>query len=139
VTRNAQFSELEIDPVGWDQSWKTYKECKAILEKTNAEIIESWEPWGERDVEAILRAYEVVIKKSKLAADDFLKKLNKIENKIDKLWEMKKQQEISGKNNPNKEPDIFEKIEKLAKLLEFGAITEAEYAAKKAELLKQIK
>ena len=139
VTRNAQFSELEIDPVGWDQSWKAYKECKVILEKTNAEIIESWEPWGERDVEAILRTYEAVIKKSKLAADDFLKKLNKIENKIDKIWEMKKQQEISGKSNPNKEPDTFEKIEKLAKLLEIGAITEAEYAAKKTELLKRIK
>jgi hypothetical protein len=139
VMRSAQFSELENDSVGWDQSWKTYKECQVTLQKTHTEIINSWEPWGERDVEAILRAYEVVVKKSKLAADDFLKKLSKIENKIDKLWEMKKQQEISGKGNSSKEPDTFEKIEKLAKLFELGALTEAEYVAKKAELLKRIK
>lgn len=136
---SAQFSELELDKTRWDQSWKAYVECKAILLKTNTQIIDSWQPWGESDIEAILRDYEVVVKKSKLAADDFMKLLNKIERKIDKLWEMKKRQEISGKSNSAKEPDTFEKIEKLAKLYELGAITESEYLAKKAELLKRIK
>jgi hypothetical protein len=34
--------------------------------------------------------------------------------------------------------DNFVKIEKLAKLLESGAITKEEFSAKKAELLKKI-
>lgn len=43
-----------------------------------------------------------------------------------------------GQNKKSDEENVFEKIEKLAKLKETGAITPAEYEAKKTELLAKI-
>lgn len=140
VTRNAEFADLDFDKALWDQSWINYKKCSEALQKANLEIVESWDPWGEKDIESILRKYEGLITLATNAANTFTKLLEKIEEKLEKIWEIRKRVEISSqmKSTKDDELDVFAKIEKLAKLLEHGAITQKEFSQKKAELLNKI-
>ena len=140
VTQNAEFSDLEFDKEAWDKAWVDYKNCKGTLLKANVEIIDSWEPWAEKDIEVILRRYEGVYNLTIQAAKLFAKHLEKVEKKLEKIWEIRKKLEISNqiRATGDEELDTFAKIEKLAKLLEQGAITQKEFSQKKAELLKKI-
>jgi hypothetical protein len=140
VTRNTEFANLEFDHALWDQSWLNYKNSNEVLEKANTEIIDGWDPWAEKDIESILRKYEGVVNLTVNAANIFTKLLEKVEKKLEKIWEIRKRVEISNEINPTveEELDVFAKIEKLARLLEQGAITQKEFSQKKAELLKKI-
>ncbi len=140
VTRNVEFSDSEFDRVAWDQSWSEYKNSINKLQQANEEIIESWDPWAEKDIEVILRRYEGVYNLAVQAAKSFAKNLEKVEKKLEKIWEIRKKLEISNQRRSagDEELDTFAKIEKLAKLLEQGAITQEEFSEKKAELLKKI-
>ena len=66
--------------------------------------------------------------------------LEKVEKLLEKIWEIRKTAELTAQvqGGANQEPDNFAKIEKLARLFQSGAITEAEFASKKAVLLKSI-
>ena len=141
VSRNAEFSDLDFDKEAWDQAWDDYTNHKEGLLKANKEIIDSWEPWAEKDIEVILRSYEGVYTLTVQAAKSFAKHLEKVEKKLEKIWEIRKKLEISNqrRSTGDEELDTFTKIEKLAKLLEQGAITQEEFSEKKAELLKKIK
>jgi hypothetical protein len=74
------------------------------------------------------------------AGNKFIKHLEKVEKLLEKIWEIRKTAELTAQvqGGANQEPDNFAKIEKLARLFQSGAITEAEFASKKAELLRSI-
>jgi hypothetical protein len=59
---------------------------------------------------------------------------------LEKVWEIRKTAEIATQvSQPsNQAQDSFSKIEKLAHLLQIGAITEDEFKTKKSELLGEI-
>ena len=140
ATRNPEFADLELDHELWEQSWLDFKNCNEALQKSNMEIIESWDPWTEKDIESILRKYENSTNQTISAGKTFIKLLEKVEEKLEKIWTIRKQVEISNQLKSKKDEglDVFEKIEKLARLLEQGAITQKEFSEKKAELLKKI-
>lgn len=84
---------------------------------------------------------EDVTSDSKKVEDIKSKMSNGVKNMGSKFSGLIPKKKKSCKNDPEvKEPteDVFEKIEKLAKLKEMGAITQAEFDAKKAELLAKI-
>jgi hypothetical protein len=99
---------------------------------------------GEKTIPDILNAilgdYAKVTGAMYRAGNDFIKHLEKVEKLLEKIWEIRKTAELTAQvqGGANQEPDNFAKIEKLAQLFQSGAITEAEFASKKAELLKSI-
>lgn len=140
VSVNIDFPTLEFDRDGWETSWSNYEASKGMLINTSNAIVNSWDPWKEKDIEAVLKNYAAATVEVQSTAEIFAKNLVKVEEKLEKIWEIRKSVEISNevKNKSRQEMDSFAKIEKLAKLLESGAITKAEFSSKKAELLKKI-
>ena len=140
VLASKDLATLDFDRDGWNASWREYENKKNMFYEASYEIVKTWDPWKEKDIEAILTKYALTTTSMKSAGDNFTKHLERVEKKLEKIWEIKKSVEISSQavKLGSQELDNFSKIEKLAKLLEAGAITKAEFAAKKAELLKGI-
>lgn len=140
VLASQDLATLDFDRDGWNASWTEYENKKNMFYEASYEIVKTWDPWKEKDIEAILAKYSLTSTTMKSAGDNFTKHLERVEKKLEKIWEIKKSVEISSQavKLGSQELDNFSKIEKLAKLLEAGAITKAEFAAKKAELLKGI-
>jgi len=140
VLASEDLATLDFDRDGWNASWTEYENKKNMFYEASYEIVKTWDPWKEKDIEAILTKYALTTTTMKSAGDNFTKHLERVEKKLEKIWEIKKSVEISSQavKLGSQELDNFSKIEKLAKLLEAGAITKAEFAAKKAELLKGI-
>jgi hypothetical protein len=140
VLASKDLATLDFDRDGWNASWTEYENKKNMFYEASYEIVKTWDPWKEKDIEAILTKYALTTTSMKSAGDNFTKHLERVEKKLEKIWEIKKSVEISSQavKLGSQELDNFSKIEKLAKLLEAGAITKAEFAAKKAELLKGI-
>ena len=140
VLASKDLATLDFDRDGWNASCTEYENKKNMFYEASYEIVKTWDPWKEKDIEAILTKYALTTTSMKSAGDNFTKHLERVEKKLEKIWEIKKSVEISSQavKLGSQELDNFSKIEKLAKLLEAGAITKAEFAAKKAELLKGI-
>jgi hypothetical protein len=140
VSLNADFPTLAFDRDAWETSWSNYEASKIRLINTSNELVNSWDPWKEKDIEAVMKNYAAGTLEVQATVEIFAKNLARVEEKLEKIWEIRKSVEIANeeKGNSQKEMDNFVKIEKLAKLLESGAITKEEFSAKKAELLKKI-
>ena len=140
VFQNEDIGPLEFDRDGWNDSWNSYDAAKVAWGDANVAIIKNWDPWTETDIHAILGDYAKVTGAMYRAGNDFIKHLEKVEKLLEKIWEIRKTAELTAQvqGGANREPDNFAKIEKLAQLFQSGAITEAEFASKKAELLKSI-
>jgi hypothetical protein len=140
VLASIDLATLDFDRDGWNASWTEYEDKKIKFYEASHEIVKTWDPWTEKDIESILKKYALTTKAMQTSGDNFTKHLVRVEKKLEKIWEIRKSVEISSqvKKSNVEELDNFSKIEKLAKLLDAGAITKAEYTAKKAELLKGI-
>ena len=140
VVQNEDIGPLEFDRDGWNDSWNSYDAAKVAWGDANVAIIKNWDPWIETDIHAVLDDYAKVTGAMYRAGNDFVKHLEKVEKLLEKIWEIRKTAELTAQvqGGANQEPDNFAKIEKLARLFQSGAITEEEFSAKKAELLKDI-
>ena len=140
VLASTDLATLEFDRDGWNASFTEYENKKTKFYKASHEIVTTLDPWKEKDIEAILTKYASTSKAMQTSGNNFTKHLVRVEKKLEKIWEIRKSVEISGqvKKRNVEELDNFSKIERLAKLLDAGAITKEEFAAKKAELLKGI-
>jgi len=140
ITENEDIGPLEFDREGWNNAYNDYDNAKVAWGDANVAIIENWDPWTEKDIHAILDEYAKVTGAMYSAGNKFIKHLEKVEKLLEKIWEIRKTAELTSQvgGGVKQEPDGFAKIEKLAQLFQSGAITEAEFASKKAELLKSI-
>jgi hypothetical protein len=140
VFENEDATNLEIDRDGWNEAWHKYDAAKVAWGAANVAIINNWDPWTETNIQSILDDYARVTGAMYRAGNEFVKHLEKAEKLLEKIWEIRKTAELTTQvqSGANQELDNFEKIEKLARLFQSGAITEEEFSAKKAELLKDI-
>ena len=140
ITENEDIGPLEFDREGWNNAYNDYDNAKVAWGDANVAIIKNWDPWTETDIHAILDDYAKVTGAMYRAGNDFIKHLEKVERLLEKIWEIRKTAELTAQvqGRPNQESGNFEKIEKLARLFQSGAITEEEFSTKKAELLKNI-
>ena len=140
ITENEDVGPLEFDREGWTSAYSNYDEAKVAWGDVNVAIIKNWDPWAEKDIHAILDDYAKVTSAMYRAGNDFIKHLEKVEKLLDKIWEIRKTAELTVQVvTPNiQAPDTFTKIEKLAHLLQVGAITQDEFKVKKRELLEEI-
>ena len=140
ITENEDVGPLEFDREGWNSAYSNYDEAKVAWGDVNVAIIKNWDPWAEKDIHAILDDYAKVTSAMYRAGNDFIKHLEKVEKLLDKIWEIRKTAELTVQVvTPNiQAPDTFTKIEKLAHLLQVGAITQDEFKVKKRELLEEI-
>jgi hypothetical protein len=140
INENEDIGPLEFDREGWNNAYNDYDNAKVAWGDANVAIIKNWDPWTETDIHAILDDYAKVTGAMYSAGNKFIKHLEKVEKLLEKIWEIRKTAELTAQvqGGANQEPDNFAKIEKLARLFQSGAITEAEFASKKAELLKSI-
>jgi hypothetical protein len=140
IHENEDIRPLEFDREGWNNAYNDYDNAKVAWGDANVAIIKNWDPWTETDIHAILDDYAKVTGAMYSAGNKFIKHLEKVEKLLEKIWEIRKTAELTAQvqGGANQEPDNFAKIEKLARLFQSGAITEAEFASKKAELLRSI-
>lgn len=137
---NQDFATLEFDRKSFDSAQENFVQSRVKLYDANLQIIETWDPWLEKDIESILKNYETVSVAAYQAGEKFMKHLLQVESLLKKIWEMRKSAEIRTQANTGVSPelDVFGIIEKLLELLNKGAITQEEFSEKKAELLKKI-
>jgi|LakMenEpi03Aug12_release.lakeMendotaPanAssembly.Ray.scaffolds.fasta_scaffold453540_1 hypothetical protein len=140
ITQNEDIGPLEFDREGWNNAYNDYDNAKVAWGDANVAIIKNWDPWTETDIHAMLGDYAKVTSAMYRAGNDFVKHLEKVEKLLEKIWEIRKTADLTAQfgGGVKQEPDGFAKIEKLAQLFQSGAITETEFASKKAELLKNI-
>jgi len=140
ITENEDLISLDFDREAWNSAYITYDEAKVAWGDANVAIIKDWDPWTEKNIQKTLDDYAKVTATMYRAGNNFIKHLDKVEKMLEKVWEIRKAAEIATQvSQPNNQAqDSFSKIEKLAHLLQIGAITEEEFKTKKSELLGEI-
>jgi hypothetical protein len=140
ITENEDLRNLDFDREAWNSAYITYDEAKVAWGDANVAIIRDWDPWIEKDIQKTLDDYAKVTATMYRAGNNFIKHLDKVEKMLERVWEIRKAAEIAAQvSQPNNQAqDSFSKIEKLAHLLQIGAITEEEFKTKKSELLGEI-
>jgi hypothetical protein len=140
ITENEDLRTLDFDREAWNSAYISYDEAKVAWGDANVAVINDWDPWAVKDIQKTLDDYAKVTATMYRAGNNFKEHLDKVEKMLEKVWEIRKTAEIATQvSQPsNQAQDSFSKIEKLAHLLQIGAITEDEFKTKKSELLGEI-
>jgi hypothetical protein len=135
----SEFSEIEFDAaILHDLKAKIY-ECYERIFQLGQDLIREWQPYGVEAIPGWKDNYDLALKEFQEYETKIINNANHARSMFRKLWEIRKQVELSSVANKASAIDSpFERLEKLGGLLEKGLITKGEYDEKKAHILKEI-
>jgi hypothetical protein len=135
----SEFSEIEFDAaILHDLKANTY-ECYERIFNLGQDLIREWQPFGVETIPGWKDNYDLALKQFQDYETKIINNANHARSMFRKLWEIRKQVELSNVAKTTAVVDSpFERLEKLAGLLEKGLITKDEYEEKKAQILKEI-
>ncbi len=134
-----EFSEIDFDPNVLHNLKEIAEKSYFAMSSLGDILIQQWTPFGDYEDKGWAAEFETQLSIFKKASIDIEKYANHARSLFRKLWEIKKQVELSQQASAGHEAEnAVSRMEKLASLLAKGLITQDEYDQKKAKLLEEI-
>lgn len=135
----SEFSQIDFDPDVLINLQNILFDSYNSISALGDNLIEEWEPFGDYQDNGWKEALDEQLKIFQNTVSQIENNSLHVRSLFRTLWEIKKQVELSaGSNQQFTGEDAISKIEKLAKLLEKGLITQQEFDEKKSKLLDEI-
>jgi hypothetical protein len=135
----SEFSEIEFDATILHDLKEKIFDCNESIYNLGQDLIRGWQPFGVEAIPGWKDNYDLALKEFQEYETKIIKNANHARSMFRKLWEIRKQVELSNVANTAAPTDSpFDRLEKLGGLLEKGLITQGEYEKKKVQILKEI-
>jgi hypothetical protein len=135
----SEFSEIDFDPEVLLNLKRTVEQSYSSMDELGDQLIEEWSPFGDYHDNGWRANFDEQFAVFTETVEEVEKHSNEARAMFRKLWEIKKQVELTKNNSTGQSTDDpASRIEKLAGLLEKGLITQEEYDQKKSKLLEEI-
>jgi DNA repair ATPase RecN len=135
----SEFSEIDFDPEVLHNLKRVAQQSFSTMSELGDQLIEEWSPFGDYHDNGWRASFDEQWAIFMETFEEIEKHSNHVRSMFSKLWEIKKQVELTqniSSGHSSDDPAI--RIEKLAGLLEKGLITKEEYDQKKSKLLEEI-